>query len=76
MKVLGNHFVLGQTIHAALDRAESASGRAYRYSFDMLGEGARTFTDAKRYFDSYATAIDDIGRRAGNMKLPTGPASR
>ncbi|TDT91462.1 L-proline dehydrogenase /delta-1-pyrroline-5-carboxylate dehydrogenase [Azorhizobium sp. AG788] len=73
MKVLGNHFVLGQTIHAALDRAESASGRAYRYSFDMLGEGARTFTDAKRYFDSYATAIDDIGRRAGNMKLPDRP---
>ncbi|GGF80298.1 bifunctional proline dehydrogenase/L-glutamate gamma-semialdehyde dehydrogenase [Azorhizobium oxalatiphilum] len=73
MKILGNHFVLGQTIHAALDRAESSSGRAYRYSFDMLGEGARTVADAKRYFDSYAGAIDDIGRRGGNRALPDRP---
>ncbi|MGU3495279.1 bifunctional proline dehydrogenase/L-glutamate gamma-semialdehyde dehydrogenase PutA [Xanthobacteraceae bacterium A53D] len=73
MKVLGNHFVLGQTIHAALDRANSSAGRAYRYSFDMLGEGARTAADAKRYFDSYAGAIEDIGKRAGNMPLPDRP---
>nr|WP_029006515.1 bifunctional proline dehydrogenase/L-glutamate gamma-semialdehyde dehydrogenase PutA [Azorhizobium doebereinerae] len=73
MKVLGNHFVLGQTIHAALDRAQSSSGRAYRYSFDMLGEGARTAADARRYFDSYASAIADIGARAGNAALPDRP---
>ncbi len=73
MKVLGNHFVLGQTIDAALDRAQSASGRAYRYSFDMLGEGARTADDAERYFRSYANAIADIGARAGNGTLPDRP---
>src|SRR5262245_9342055 len=49
MRVLGNHFVLGQTIDEALQRARSGEGRLYRYSFDMLGEGARTQKDAERY---------------------------
>jgi RHH-type transcriptional regulator, proline utilization regulon repressor / proline dehydrogenase / delta 1-pyrroline-5-carboxylate dehydrogenase len=73
MRVLGNHFVLGQTIGEALDRARSGQGRLYRYSFDMLGEGARTAKDADRYFASYAAAIDAIGRAAGNRALPERP---
>ena len=73
MRVMGNHFVLGQTIEEALKRAQSAKGRVYRYSFDMLGEGARTAKDAQKYFDSYAHAIDAIGRIAGNRKLPERP---
>src|SRR5277367_238767 len=40
MRLIGSHFVLGQTIEEALGRARSHS--ALRYSFDMLGEGART----------------------------------
>lgn len=39
MRLLGSHFVLGQTIEEALSRA--GSHREFRYSFDMLGEGAR-----------------------------------
>ena len=50
MRVLGSHFVLGQTIGEALDRARSGAGRLFRYSFDMLGEGARTQEDANRYY--------------------------
>ena len=73
MRVMGNHFVLGQTIEEALKRAASAKGRIYRYSFDMLGEGARTADDARRYFQSYASAIDAIGRSAGNEPLPNRP---
>ncbi|MCB5174456.1 bifunctional proline dehydrogenase/L-glutamate gamma-semialdehyde dehydrogenase PutA [Microvirga lenta] len=73
MRVMGNHFVLGQTIEEALKRAGSAKGRIYRYSFDMLGEGARTAEDARRYYDSYASAIDAIGRSAGNEPLPNRP---
>lgn len=73
MRVMGNHFVLGQTIEDALKRAGSAKGRIYRYSFDMLGEGARTADDARRYYDSYAAAIDAIGRSAGNEPLPNRP---
>ncbi|QFU15195.1 bifunctional proline dehydrogenase/L-glutamate gamma-semialdehyde dehydrogenase PutA [Microvirga thermotolerans] len=73
MRVMGNHFVLGQTIDEALKRAGSGKGRLYRYSFDMLGEGARTAKDARRYFESYASAIDAIGRSAGNEPLPNRP---
>ncbi|HEV2564697.1 MAG TPA: bifunctional proline dehydrogenase/L-glutamate gamma-semialdehyde dehydrogenase PutA [Microvirga sp.] len=73
MRVMGNHFVLGQTIEEALKRATSSKGRLYRYSFDMLGEGARTAEDARRYFESYASAIDAIGRSAGNEPLPNRP---
>src|SRR5262245_56223384 len=68
MRLLGSHFVLGQSIGEALHRA-AADGEA-RYSFDMLGEGARTARDAERYFDAYAAAIDAIGRGAGNRPLP------
>jgi proline dehydrogenase len=39
MRLLGDHFVLGQTIEQALERARTGTGRPYRYSFDMLGEG-------------------------------------
>ena len=60
MRLMGSHFVLGETIEAALARAKSQSARSPRYSFDMLGEGARTAADARRYFDSYATAIVPI----------------
>ena len=72
-RVLGNHFVLGQTIDDALDRARSGSGGLYRYSFDMLGEGARTAADAERYFASYADAIEAIGGAAGDRPLPERP---
>src|SRR5262249_27229507 len=63
MRLLGSHFVLGQTIEEAL--AHARMQRALRYSFDMLGEGARTGADAERYFASYAHAIDAIAAGAG-----------
>src|SRR3954463_13533920 len=56
MRLLGSHFVLGQTIEEALDRA--GEDQNSRYSFDMLGEGARTMMDARRYMAAYAAAID------------------
>src|SRR5438270_7311024 len=71
MRLMGSHFVLGETIEAALARAHSAG--ALRYSFDMLGEGARTATDAERYFNSYSRAIEAIGRSADNRALPDRP---
>jgi RHH-type transcriptional regulator, proline utilization regulon repressor / proline dehydrogenase / delta 1-pyrroline-5-carboxylate dehydrogenase len=71
MRLLGSHFVLGQNIEEALARA-AGHGKA-RYSFDMLGEGARTADDAERYFAAYAAAIDAIGRTAGNRPLPDRP---
>ncbi len=73
MRIMGSHFVLGETIGDALKRAGSGDARLFRYSFDMLGEGARTAEDAARYFKSYADAIAAIGRAAGNEALPNRP---
>ena len=73
MRLMGSHFVLGQTIEEALKRASSAQGRLFRYSYDMLGEGARTEADAKRYLASYADAIEAIGKAGGANPLPDRP---
>jgi RHH-type proline utilization regulon transcriptional repressor/proline dehydrogenase/delta 1-pyrroline-5-carboxylate dehydrogenase len=73
MRVMGSHFVLGETIEEALGRAASGAARGFRYSFDMLGEGARTAEDARRYARAYAEAIEAIGRAAGNEALPARP---
>src|SRR4051794_12641154 len=73
MRLMGSHFVLGETIEAALQRARPHSARIPRYSFDMLGEGARTADDAERYFSSYASAIEAIGRTASEHALPDRP---
>jgi len=73
MRVLGHHFVLGQTIGEALRRAQPDEGRGLRHSYDMLGEGARTAAGAEEYFRSYAEAIAAIGRSAGKSALPARP---
>src|SRR5258707_1368984 len=73
MRLMGNHFVLGETIESALARAQPHSAEASRYSFDMLGEGARTAEDAARYFNSYSSAIEAIGRAADQRALPDRP---
>lgn len=61
MKVLGNHFVLGQTIKSALGNGKPYQKKGYTYSFDMLGEAALTAADAQCYKASYCQAIESIG---------------
>ncbi|TRY32976.1 bifunctional proline dehydrogenase/L-glutamate gamma-semialdehyde dehydrogenase PutA [Aliiglaciecola sp. M165] len=69
MKVMGKQFVMGENINDALNRAEEKEQQGYVYSYDMLGEGARTANDAQRYFDAYVDAIHAIGK-AANGKGP------
>jgi len=64
IQILGAHFVLGCTIEDGLVHSASDDGRLYRYSFDMLGEGARTQADASHYYDAYSHAIEAIGSQA------------
>src|SRR3990167_6060651 len=64
MKAIGAQFVMGQDINAALKRAEEFEAEGYQFSYDMLGEAARTAEDAKAYYASYVTAIDAIGKSA------------
>ncbi|MDX1424587.1 MAG: proline dehydrogenase family protein, partial [Kiloniellales bacterium] len=64
MKILGRQFVLGAGITDALKRAEGMEKKGYTYSYDMLGEAARTAADARRYFLSYSSAISTIAKQA------------
>lgn len=61
MKLLSEHFVLGRTIEEALKNSKSQNERGYTFSYDMLGEVARTQADADRYFAAYAHAIKILG---------------
>ena len=60
MKEMGAQFVLGETIEKAMKRGSKMEAKGYTYSFDMLGEAARTDADARRYQVSYANAISEI----------------
>ncbi len=61
MRIMGGEFVLGQTIDLAIKRGHKLFGAKQIYSFDMLGEGARTFDDGENYFKSYMLAIKSAG---------------
>ncbi|MFD2182496.1 bifunctional proline dehydrogenase/L-glutamate gamma-semialdehyde dehydrogenase PutA [Rhodoplanes azumiensis] len=63
IRLLGTHFVFAETIGEAVHRA--ARQPRLRWSFDMLGEGARTAADAERYAANYAAALAAMARHAG-----------
>ena len=62
IQLLGRQFVLGRSIKEATSEAASARKAlgGLRFSYDMLGEGARTEADAQRYLASYLNAINAI----------------
>lgn len=62
MKEMGRQFVLGRDIEEAQDEAKEYMAKGYTYSYDMLGEAARTDDDAKRYYEAYSNAIDSIAK--------------
>ncbi|HEX2545611.1 MAG TPA: L-glutamate gamma-semialdehyde dehydrogenase [Ramlibacter sp.] len=66
VQLLGRQFVLGQTIREAMQEAAAARRRQpnLRFSYDMLGEGARTQRDADGYLQHYEHAIAAIAASA------------
>ena len=64
MRMMGEIFVMGRTIDEAVARMRKKENRGFTASFDMLGEAARTFPDAERYFRSYEGAIRAVGKVA------------
>jgi RHH-type proline utilization regulon transcriptional repressor/proline dehydrogenase/delta 1-pyrroline-5-carboxylate dehydrogenase len=64
IRIMGEQFVLGRTIEAAIKRAAQDNDIC---SFDMLGEGARTAADAARYEKSYADAIETVGKLSNGV---------
>src|SRR5699024_8487563 len=73
MKEMGRQFVLGETIEGALSRGAKREAQGYTYSFDMLGEAARTEADAARYARDYEHAIAAIGRAAKADSIVSNP---
>src|SRR6516225_3801229 len=71
MRLLASHFVIGRTIEEGLHRAKARPQCSY--SFDMLGEAARTAADAENYFDAYAGAIAAIGANAAKNNRRSRP---
>ncbi len=65
VRILGDQFVLGRDIKEAVSRAEWYEDQGYLFSYDMLGESARTEKDAEAYFERYMGAIDYVGQVAG-----------
>jgi RHH-type proline utilization regulon transcriptional repressor/proline dehydrogenase/delta 1-pyrroline-5-carboxylate dehydrogenase len=73
MKEMGRQFVLGETIDKAMKRAREMEGQGYTYSYDMLGEAARTEADARRYHLSYSKAITAIASAAKTRDIRVNP---
>ena len=73
MRLLGSQFVFGRNIDEAIANARKPEALGYRYSYDMLGEAARTSADAARYFDAYATAIARLAPRCTAASVRDNP---
>jgi len=65
MRMMGEIFVMGRNIGEAIARMKKRENKGFTASFDMLGEAARTFPDAERYYRSYEDAIRAVGKAAG-----------
>ena len=73
MRELGEQFVLGRTIEEARRNGAPLRKGGYLYSYDMLGEAARTEADAKRYFKAYADAISALDSGAAGNDIRKNP---
>lgn len=73
MRLLGTQFVAGETITKALSNVRQMEEKGFCYSYDMLGEAALTYDDAKAYFDAYQQAICAIGTSATHSDIYARP---
>ncbi len=64
IRIMSEQFVLGRHIKEALARSQEGIKKGYSFSYDMLGEAARTMRDADAYMQAYQLAIDEIGQSA------------
>lgn len=70
MREMGQQFVLGETVKEAIKRGRERVGEGYSYSYDMLGEAARTEADARAYQSAYEGAIRQLAgeAKAGDIR--------
>ena len=74
MRIMGGQYVLGRNIEEAIKRGRKDNSKDTTFSFDMLGEAARTHAQAKQYFNAYLNAIQTIGQHyiTGNPQKNNG----
>ena len=70
---LGRQFVLGRTVAEALARARPGERRGWRYSYDPLGESARTAADAERHLAAYHGLISALAAGPSARDAEYGP---
>ena len=70
MRELGHQFVLGRDMGEATARAAELEAQGYSFSYDMLGEAARTEADARRYHLAYSDSITALAAasRGGSIR--------
>ncbi len=73
MREMGEQFVLGRTIDEAVRRGGDMIAKGYLYSYDMLGEAARTEADALRYLRAYSDAISSLNSGSNGPDIRTNP---
>ena len=73
MRELGHQFVLGRDMGEAMARAARMEAQGYRYSYDMLGEAARTEADARRYHLAYSDSITALAGAAPDAGIRDRP---
>ncbi len=73
MRMLGSQFVFGRTIDEAVTHARPLEKDGYRFSYDMLGEAARTGEDAERYMEAYAKAIAELAAQCHSAGMHDNP---
>ncbi|MBV6271761.1 trifunctional transcriptional regulator/proline dehydrogenase/L-glutamate gamma-semialdehyde dehydrogenase [Alcaligenaceae bacterium CGII-47] len=73
MRLMGEQFVTGETIAAALANSRKFEALGFCYSYDMLGEAATTAEDAQRYYAAYEQAIHAIGKASQGRGIYEGP---
>jgi RHH-type transcriptional regulator, proline utilization regulon repressor / proline dehydrogenase / delta 1-pyrroline-5-carboxylate dehydrogenase len=74
MRIMGKQFVLGRNITEALSVAKPLEKQGYRFSYDMLGESAMTMADADKYAQSYADAINSVGKSKSGKDVFESPS--
>ncbi len=73
MREMGQQFVLGETVKDAIRRGRERVGKGFTYSYDMLGEAARTEADARAYTAAYEGAIAALAAQAKSDDIRANP---
>ncbi|NOX74850.1 MAG: bifunctional proline dehydrogenase/L-glutamate gamma-semialdehyde dehydrogenase PutA [Alphaproteobacteria bacterium] len=73
IREMGHQFVLGRTINEAVSRGRKLAARGFTFSYDMLGEAALTADDARKYFDAYAAAIQELAGQCKSRDVRENP---